>query len=89
MPSQSLALNDTPQDLFAALSLDASKNWTVQNTGDRRAFFWEAVTAPTPGSLRALYLVPGEMGEVQSPDTGKFWVWSSEPTALGVIEAFS
>ena len=88
MASQSLALNETPQDLFAALSLDTSKTWTVQNTGDRRLFFWESDAAPSPSSVRALYLIPGEYGEAKAPASGSFWVWSDEPTTVGVLESF-
>ena len=89
MAAQPLTLNDTPQDLYTAASLDTSLAYTVQNTGDRRAYFWESVASPTPGSIRALYLEPGDKGVFKSPDTGAVWFWSDEPTDLGIIAALS
>ena len=67
MASQSLTLNDSPKDLYTAASLDTATDYTVMNTGDRRAYFWEAATAPTPGSLRAFYLEPGGKGNLSIP----------------------
>ena len=87
MASQSLALNDTPQDVFSALSLDASISYTVQNTGDRRAYFWESDNAPVAAAVRAMFIEPGGDGSIDAPATGALWFWSDEPTTLGVIEA--
>ena len=87
MASQSLALNDTPQDLYAALSLDTSKDYTVQNNGGIRVYFWESVIAPTPENTRGLFLEPGVMGVFTAPDTGAIWFWCDEPGSIGIIES--
>ena len=86
MASQSLALNDTPQDLFTMLSLPATDKFTVQNVGDRRAYFWEAVTAPDPAAVRANYVEPGAWGIVDAPGAGATWWWADEPTVITLIE---
>lgn len=87
MPSLSLALNDTPQDLYTALSLDTTKDYTVQNNGGIRVYFWEDDSAPTPENTRGLYLEPGGMGVFTAPDTGAIWFWSDEPGSIGTIES--
>ena len=86
MASLSLALTETPKDLFSELSLDATKKYTVQNVGDRRAYFWEAVTAPDPATLRANFVEPGGWGIVEAPAAGSTWWWADEPSVISLFE---
>lgn len=86
MASKNLLLNDMPQDLFATLSLSAAGKYTVQNVGDRRAYFWEAVTAPDPAAVRANFVEPGAWGVVDAPAAGASWWWSDPSTTITLIE---
>ena len=86
MASQNLALTETPKDVFIELSLDTSLTYTVQNAGERRAYFWEADSQPDIATIAApLFLEPGASGEISNPASGSLWYWSDEPTYLAVI----
>lgn len=85
MASENLALTTTPVDIYDALSLEAGKRYTVQNGGDRRAYFWQADTQPDISAIAApLFMEPGAFGTVSDND-GKMWFWADDPTVLAII----
>ena len=86
MASKTLLLNDQPQNLFTTLSLSAAGKYTVQNVGDRRAYFWESATAPDPVGVRATFIEPGGWGLVDAPAAGASWWWSDPSTTITLIE---